>query len=92
MTDSREKYQVNFPLNNGQAFEIVTMMPLSAIKSEIENARAEGRWAKFDALNPFDDSYVAVEIDPSMMTGLIHRKWIRPVPQRGAAPPVPQLM
>ena len=87
MPDNRTKYQVNFPLSNGQAFEIVTMMDLKAIRLEIKNAREEGRWAMFDCVNPFDDSRVDVEIDPAGMTGLVYREWHRPEPPRGAVPP-----
>lgn len=89
MPDTRQKYQLNIALTNGQAFEIVTMMPLQACRDEIKNAHEDMRWAQFDAINPFDDTSVSVDVDPSLISGTIHRIWVRP-PVQGVPQPIPR--
>jgi hypothetical protein len=92
--DSRQKYQLNLTLRNGQAYQVVTHMPVEAVRAEIKAGairKEDDQMARcvFDGINPLTDDRVSVEIDPTEIIGFYHHKWSMPV-QRGV--PAPQIV
>ena len=80
--DNRTKYDVNIAVDNGQAFNLITLMPLKAIEDELDLAREDGRMAKIDAVNPYSDAKVDVRLDAARIIGIVYREWVRPPNQQ----------
>lgn len=92
MPEDRTRYQVQIALKNGQAFTLVTFMPLQAFEEEMNSAVLERRDARFDGHEPMsvDESKVFLRVNPDEVVGYLYSTWRRP--QVVAQPQPPRLV